>query len=423
MRKALLPSAAPQPAPTAQPPQPRPPCTTPQDIYSLGVLLWELYHGSPPWRALRRPTPPTTREREHALALEMEAAREEYKRRVARARANASRSGPLMAAASGCPTGPLDRDRDAKTRSRELAAAPPAKAPRPVEDGVWDDPQYRRRACDYLHVAHHCPQQYGRLIRKCLAADPARRPTAVHVMRVLLKMHRRLEAQAAGAGAGAGAAPTSQEGSMPGVVSGPPTGVLMALPRQRLQGEPGGADGKLSAAVLAELMEASAATNVTHGADAAAAAASVAAAAAAAVAPSAAAGVAAVAAASERMAGFLVMEERRSGAHRPPGTGEGLGGGGGGGPEALRVSGHHASRPNLLGTEGSVAAAVAASRGSAGRVEDSGWEAQEEEAGAGAGEAGAQQPAGGAGAGAGAGGSPPREQGGRAAAAMVMTLE
>lgn len=400
-------------APTTAPP------LQPQDIYSLGVLLWELYHGSPPWRALRRPTPPTTCEREHALALEMEAAREEYKRRVARARANASRSGPLMGAASGCYAGPpdKDRDRDAKTRSRDLPAVPPAKAPRPVEDGVWDDPQYRRRACDYLHVAPHCPPQYGRLIRRCLSADPARRPTAVHVMRVLLKMHRRLEAQAAGAGAGAGAgaAPSSQEGAVPAVVSGPPTGVIMALPRHRLHGEPGAADAKQSAAVLAELMGASAATNVTHGgnaANAAAAAASVAAAAA--VAPSAAASVAAAAAASERLAGFLVMEPRRSGPHKPPGMGEGPGGGGGGeGSETPRVSAHHVSRPNLLGTAGSVAVAVGAvtaSRGSAGRMEGSGWEAQEEEVGPG--EAGVQQPEAAAGAAAGAGGSPPRLQGG-----------
>jgi serine/threonine protein kinase len=119
----------------------------PQDVYSLGVLLWELYHGKPPWRA---------------------------KKHKAR-----------------------------KVAPRQLLApgeAPPPRAEaaaKAANDEFWDDPDYRLRACDVLEISPNCPARYAAVLRRCLSADPRDRPGARSVVKALLRMERSMAAAAA----------------------------------------------------------------------------------------------------------------------------------------------------------------------------------------------------------------------------------
>ncbi|KAG2438351.1 hypothetical protein HYH02_010807 [Chlamydomonas schloesseri] len=152
-------------------------CSLAADVYSVGVLLWELYHGPPPWRARR-------------------------------ANNRNNKGGGLAAQQARLldPAGDLAQAREA------------------AEAGGWDDPHYRLRACDVLAVAPHCPSAYARLVRRCLCADPRDRPTARSVVKALLRMERGIAAAQAVSGAMASAS---------SLVTGPPMGALMALSRPR----------------------------------------------------------------------------------------------------------------------------------------------------------------------------------------------
>ncbi|KAG2433781.1 hypothetical protein HXX76_008141 [Chlamydomonas incerta] len=151
-------------------------CSLAADVYSVGVLLWELYHGPPPWRTRRNN--------------------------------NKNKAGGLAAQQARLldPAGDLAQARAA------------------AEAGGWDDPHYRLRACEVLKIAPHCPSAYARLVRRCLCPDLRERPTARSVVKALLRMERGIAAAQAVSGAMASAS---------SFINGPPMGALMALSRPR----------------------------------------------------------------------------------------------------------------------------------------------------------------------------------------------
>ncbi|KAG2484250.1 hypothetical protein HYH03_016895 [Edaphochlamys debaryana] len=199
------------------------------DVYSLGVLLWELYHGPPPWRRSRKqrlennpkpPPPPPPPADSHTPSDAV----------LAGLRA--------AAAAARLPGGSVET-----ARAAALAAH---------EAGGWDDPNYLLHAFDVLSIAPHCPERFGRLIRACMHPDPADRPTARAVVKALLRIERNMAAAAANAAAAASASRLVSASSM---MSGPPMGAVMALNRPQPRSTTG---GPLDAALLLEDYDAAA---------------------------------------------------------------------------------------------------------------------------------------------------------------------
>ncbi|EFJ43173.1 hypothetical protein VOLCADRAFT_119188 [Volvox carteri f. nagariensis] len=129
-------------------------CSLAADVYSLGVLLWELYHGTPPWR---------------------------LKKHKARKPAKLPANGDGAAVSAAAEAAAADGNRGVTAKA--------------IDGDQWND---RLRACDVLEISPSCPERYARVLRRCLSPNPRDRPSARAVVKALLRMERSQAAAAVG---------------------------------------------------------------------------------------------------------------------------------------------------------------------------------------------------------------------------------